>query len=120
MLKESSYIVLGCKKILFLSFISFSLFCGCAKTTPSISIKESTKQEIANIQEDIKVLQCDDVAKKTLTLRLETIKSDVENISLSCETEKEVYKQEISKLKIIITILIMAICGIIYWFIRRK
>lgn len=118
MIKKDSYIVLGYKKII-LTFVCFFVL-GCAKTTPSISIKESTKQEIANIQEDIKVLQCDDVSKKTLTLRLETIKSDVENISLSCETEKEVYKQEISKLKIIVSVLIMAICGIIYWFIRRK
>lgn len=99
-------------KYLFIFLILFVT--GCANTTPSVSITETTKKEIEYTQKEIKNLKCDTQAKETLQKRLEVFKSNVENISLACETEKEVYKQQINKLKIFITVLMLCLLILLY------
>lgn len=96
------------------------IFClsGCAKKEPSTAITETTSKEIVQIQKDIKNSTCDN--KDSLIARLEGIKAEVKNIDLSCKTEKEVLKQENSKLKIIIGSLILILLASGYIIIKKR
>lgn len=87
------------------------LLCSCSKKEPSTAISQATQKEISTIQKDIQKSTCDN--KDSLIARLEGIKAEVKNIDLSCKTEKEVLKQENSKLKIIIfSLFLFLILGI--------
>lgn len=104
------------KKIVLLMVI-FCL-CSCSKKEPSTAISESTQKEIATIQKDIQKSSCEN--KDSLISRLEGIKAEVKNIDLSCKTEKEVLKQENSKLKIIIGSLILILLASGYIIIKKR
>lgn len=92
--------------------------CACSKTEPSTAISQAVQKEITVLQKDIEQSTCDN--KNTLIVRLDNIKSEIENVSLACSVEKDVLKEENKKLKIIITsLIIMCVCGVVVIKKRR-
>ena len=108
------------KKIitLFITLLCFLLLCSCAKKEPSSAISQATQKEISTIQKDIQKSTCDN--KDILITRLDNIKAEINNITLACKTEKEVLKQENSKLKIIIVSLILILLASGYIIIKKR
>ena len=103
--------------IIFWLFILL-LLCSCAKKEPSTAISEATQKEIVVIQEDIKKSTCEN--KDSFIKRLDSIRAEIKNIDLACKTEKDVLKQENSKLKIIIGSLVLIIILSVYVIIKKR
>ncbi len=103
---------------------------GCSKKAPSTAITESVKSDINVIEAQISDFKEDLPAEcknpsvnaklSTIQANLKTITAKVENIDLSCKTEKEVLAQENSKLKIIISSLIVVMILLGYILIKKK
>ena len=94
------------------------VLCGCSKKAPSTAISETTQKEIITIQKDIEKSTCEN--KSSFIARLDTIKSEVNNITLACNIEKKVLEENISKLKIIIMALSLIIFLSLYAIIKRR
>ena len=103
------------KRLFYILCIMQIFLSGCAKKEPSTAISEATQKEIITIQKDIEKSSCDN--KNSLVARLEAIKTEVKNISLACDVEKNVLKEQVSKLKIImaslLTIIVLSTLAII-------
>ena len=103
---------------------------GCAKKEPSTAIADSVKSDIIVVEkqlDDVKdnlPKECQNTTVKanlsTIQANIKTITAKVDNIDLSCKTEKEVYKQQISKLHIIICSLIAFCMLLIFVLVKRK
>lgn len=106
------------KKLFYIFCIMQIFLSGCAKKEPSTAISEATQKEIVVIQEDIKKSTCEN--KDSFIKRLDAIKTEVKNISLACNTEKEVLKEQVSKLKIIMVFLIVLVFLSIMTIIKRR
>ena len=105
------------------------LLCACSKTEPSTALIKTTQESIKATQETVKSLdkiitpECKTTAINSIlsdvNTRLSTLNKEVENIGLACKTEKDVLKEENSKLKIIITFLLIISCGLIYLLAKK-
>lgn len=113
------------KKIFFIIFFVF--LAGCRATTPSEAISNSAIHELKAISSELKQIEaqipseCRNAFQNGLTPiyeRIDIVQGQVKNISLSCETEKEVLKNEITIRNLIILVLILLIVG--YFLIRGK
>ena len=108
-------------------FVTFYIFCilqifltGCSKKEPSTAIVDSVKSDIVVIEQQIEYFkqglpkECQNSSVSanlnTIQANIKTISTKVENIDLACKTEKEVLRQENSKLKIIIGFMFI-LCG---------
>lgn len=103
--------------IIFWLFILI-LLCSCSKKEPSTAIAENASKEIVQVQEDIKKSTCEN--KSSFIARLDSIRAEIKNIDLACKTEKDVLKQENSKLKIIIGSLVLIIILSVYVIIKKR
>lgn len=106
MMKEACLFV----SVVFL-FIFLIILCGCSTTIPSKAISNSVKNELNAISSDIDGMsgrlppECETNALKTIKIRLDNISGQVENISLSCQTEKKVLEEKINVRNVIIVFL---------------
>ena len=116
------------KKYFFYFIIPLVL--GCSKTEPSTAIAETIKQDVKVIKksiattEEILAVECKTPAVisqlDTLKEQVLTISTKADSVDLACKAEKEVYTQQISKLRVIIFGLIIA-CGLLgFVIIKRK
>lgn len=106
------------------------LLSACSKTEPSTAIADSIKQDVTVIEKQVEtVKQSLQVECKTpaVMAQLDTIQAQVKTIStkadsatLACKTEKDVLKQENSKLKIVIVFLLTIGCGLIYLLTKKR
>lgn len=118
-----------------LIFWIFILMCilsgltGCSKTEPSTAITESVKQDVEIIEKQMLTVKESLPAEcKTpmvtaqldnIQYSIKTLSTKADSIELTCKTEKEVYTQQISKLKIVIGFLILFIIGGIILKVRK-
>lgn len=119
-----------------LIFWIFILFCmlggltGCSTVDPSTAITDSIKQDVkviekqvATVKENLPVNCKTSVVISQLDIiqgQIKTISTKADTVELSCKTEKEVYTQQISKLRIIIGFLILVIVGGIILKVRKN
>lgn len=109
-------------------FILFFVFlAGCRATIPSEAISNSAIHELKTISSELKQIEaqipneCKNAFLKGLNPiyeRIDIVQGQVKNISLSCQTEKAVLEQQISKLEWIIVFLIALI--IFYIVLKTK
>lgn len=110
-------------------FVLLFLVCACAKTEPSTGIIDNIKKDITIIDKQIENVkdtlpaECQTSAVKSqfenLREQVKTISAKAETVDVACKTEKEVLRQENSKLKIIIGFLILIFAGLIVLKIRK-
>lgn len=90
------------KKILFLVMF---LMCGCSFTTASESIAKNTIKEVVEVKKiitqikDKTPIECKSdlflSQLQSIDIQADSIRTQVENISLACQTEKDVLKKDI-------------------------
>lgn len=110
------------------SLFIFLCLVGCASKEPSSVIAENVKSDIIVVEKQLDDLgyslstECKNSSINgnltAIRSNLKTITSKVDSIKLACNTEKEVLKQENSKLKLAVGFLIIILVGSIY--LRRK
>lgn len=103
---------------------------GCASKTPSQTIVENTRREVAAVQETVKKieLQTPKECKTELFLanleavnrQVSTLGGQIESIGLSCQTEKQVLEERIVARNIAIVCLLLIGVGLVFWLIKRK
>lgn len=108
---------------------AFALF-GCASKTPSQTIVENTRREVAAVQETVKKieLQTPKECKTELFLanleavnrQVSTIGGQIESIGLSCQTEKQVLEERIVARNMAIVCLLLIGVGLFFLLIKRK
>ena len=74
--------------ILFFIFLS-----GCGNKTITTKIAENTKKQIESVNKEISVSGCKIEEKIKFQQSLEIIKTNIDNIVLSCKTEKQILKE---------------------------
>lgn len=110
-------------------FIILLCLCSCSKTDPTTALIKTTQESIKATQETVKSLdkiitpECKTTAINSiisdLDTRLSTLSKEVENIGTTCDVQKEVLNKEISKLRIIISGLILLLIGLGYVLFKR-
>ena len=104
--------------------------CGCSKTEPEVMMSEVIKQdvEVMTAQVDaVKQTLAKECKTPAVLSQLSAIEKNIKTLSAKadtevsiCEKSKEVYTQQISKLRVIIFGLIIA-CGLlVFVIIKRK
>jgi DNA-binding FrmR family transcriptional regulator len=104
--------------------------CGCSKTEPEVLMSETIKQdvEVMTAQVDaVKQTLAKECKTPAVLAQLSAIEKNIKTLSAKadaevavCEKSKEVYTQQISKLRVIIFGLIIA-CGLlVFVIIKRK
>lgn len=101
-------------------FMLLFLVCACAKTEPSTGIIDNIKKDITVIDKQIEnvkntlPVECQTPTVKSqfenLREQVKAISAKAETVDVACKTEKEVLRQENSKLKIIIGFMFI-LCG---------
>lgn len=114
------------KKILFLVMF---LMCGCSSTTASESITKNTIKEVVSVKKVIKQIEEKTPIEcktdlflsqlQTINTQTDSIKAQVENISLACQTEKDVLKKDI-KIREFIIVGILALLLFLLFIRLRK
>lgn len=102
---------------------------GCSTTEPSTAITEAIKADIKVIEKQVEVVkktmpaQCQTPAiitqLNTIQEAIKTISTKAHTGAIFCETEKEVYKQQINKLHLIIAVLFV-IGGVLGFLLTKK
>lgn len=102
---------------------------ACSKTDPTTALIKTTQESIKATQETVKSLdkiitpECKTVAINSIIsdidTRLSNLNKEVVNIGRSCTLQKEVLNKEISKLRIIISGLILLLIGLGYMLFKR-
>lgn len=103
--------------------------CSCSKTDPTTALIKTTQESIKATQETVKSLndiitpECKTTAINSIindvSTRLSTLSKEVENIGTTCNVEKEVLNKEISKLRIIISGLVLLLLCLGYMLFKR-
>lgn len=102
---------------------------GCSKVEPSSAIVDTIKSDIKVIEkqiattEEILTVECKTPAVisqlDTLKEQVRAISTKSDSVNLACKTEKEVYTQQISKLRVIIFGLVLS-CGLLVFVIIKR
>lgn len=91
------------------------LLCGCAKEEASINAANTAKDSIDIIYNELPKECKTDTIKKLIT----NAQSQIDTISLSCETEKDKLKGDIDKRNLTIIILAGVLLFLSYRLIKR-
>ncbi len=86
--------------------ILFLCLTSCAKIPISTQLVTQTKQEITNLQEKIKISSCKKNEKEIIYKKLDKIQNNMNLITSSCEMEKSLLKQKVTKLKLLLLFII--------------
>ena len=118
--------------LLFWIFVLLAMMCGltgCSKTEPEVLMSEAIKQdvEVMTAQVDaVKQTLAKECKTPAVLSQLSAIEKNIKTLSAKadaevavCEKSKEVYTQQISKLRVIIFGLIIA-CGLLVFFIIKR
>ena len=117
------------KRLFYIFCISAIFLSGCAKKEPATAIADSIKSDITVIEHQIQDVK-DNLPKEcqnpSVKANLSTIQENVKNLKakvdtqvITCKTQNESLKQEISKLKIIIGFLVFIFAGIVFLKLRK-
>lgn len=117
------------KKLFYIFCISAIFLSGCAKKEPATVIADAIKQDVSVMTAQV------DAVKESLTAecktpaivkQLDAITKNIQTVSTkadaevaTCEVQKDVLKEENSKLKITIGFLLLIIVGMIILKIRK-
>lgn len=116
------------KKMITAILCAFVLF-GCTTKTPSQRIVDSTRREIASVQETIKKIELQTPLEcktelfltnlEAVNRQITSIGGQIESIGLSCQTEKRVLEERIiaRNMAIVCLLLIGAVLG---WLAIRR
>ena len=105
------------------------LLCGCSTVDPSKSITENAVKGLTDIEKSIKRIESQtnkECLTDALVANLEALKSQtkiisgqVESISMSCQTEKQVLKEQITVREVLIGVLGFIVLLLGYKLIKR-
>lgn len=103
---------------------------ACSKTDPTTALIKTTQESIKATQETIKNLdkviapECKTTAINSIIsdviTRLSNLSKEVENIGPTCELQKDVLNEEISKLQVIIASLVLLVLGLGYALFKGR
>lgn len=103
---------------------------GCSKVEPSSAIVDTIKNDVKVIEkqiattEEILTVECKTPAVisqlDTLKEQVRAISTKADSVNLACKTEKEVYTQHISKLRVIIFGLVIASGLLVFVMVKHK
>lgn len=110
-------------------FLSFFLM-ACSQTEPSRAITDNTVKSLRDITHSVQRIEQQTTAEcktdallanlEALKAQANTITGQVENISLACQTEKQVLEEKITVRDVIISFLLVLFLLIGYIKVRRK
>lgn len=119
------------KKILTIIWLlcALSLITACSKKEPTVAIADTIKSDITVIEHQIQDVK-DNLPKEcqnpSVNTNLGIIQENVKNLKakvdtqvITCKSQNDSLKQEISKLKIIIGFLVFIFVGIVFLKLRK-
>ena len=101
----------------------FLLLTSCALKSPTKQLVIQTKQEISTLEKQVKNSSCKNDEKEILYNGLTKMKNNINLINQSCEMEKSLLKEKITKLKLLmmfILCVLLIIKGVNYVRINQK
>lgn len=112
-----------------ITILALFLLLGCKSTEVSENITQSTIQEVVEVKKVIKQIEQKTPVEcktdlflsqlQTLNTQTDSIKAQVENISLACQTEKDVLKKDIKIRELIIVGILSLLLFLLFIRLRK-
>lgn len=123
------------KRLFWLCIFALALFLilslgGCKTTVPSESISHSVKNDLNAISKEVKGVsgiitpECRNTVLEgrlnEISLKIQNVSGQVENITLACQTEKNVLSEKILLRNFIIGVLLALTVLLCYFIVKRR